>query len=353
MASPFGEPRMKKSQPEPLRILLVFTSMVLLLTLGCSLSMLQVNRPNPTVTALFNSVRSTVTAAASQGDEASGDLVAAQANATATKQGAEANQTESASGRSESELAAATVAAPIVAELEVYGLDPQKGRVGWVHDPLTLQVEGYQQFAFGNDHMEVTAADFVLAADITWDTQYGTNACGYMFRSDGDQNKPNQYMVLASRFASGHVVFTALLDGELNNLHDFFPKTEDRSFEWENGTTNRLAVVARGSLIEIYTNNVKIGEVDTTQPPTPIRPPSAPLKPANINDLDAMEIYQNELEEYEQTIEQFQSNYQIAIANHENNPALFEDGFLGMMVMSESGRTSCTFTDAWLWLIED
>jgi hypothetical protein len=123
--------------------------------------------------------------------------------------------------------------------------------------------------------MNVTAADFALAADITWDTQYGGSGCGFMFRSDGDKNKPNQYMVIATRFANGHVIFSALADGELANIHEFYPRDDDRSFDAQNGTTNRLAVVARGNLIEIYTNGVKIGEVDTTQPPTlPVRPRS-------------------------------------------------------------------------------
>ena len=352
MAASPGVPPMKTSRYRRFRILLITLSTVLLLSLGCGFSSLQIDRPDPTLTALYNAVRSTVTAAASLEDGTSEDLAAAQANATATKQSAELKQTESASGRSDSELAAATVAAPIIAELEVFGLDPKSGHVGWVHEPLTLEVEGYQQFEFGNDHQEVTAADFVLAADITWDTQYGTNGCGFMFRSDGNQNNPNQYMVLGSRFASGHVIFTALLDGEINNLHDFYPKTEDRSFDWQNGSTNRLAIIARGNLIEIYTNNIKIGEVDTTEPPTPIRPPAAPLKPSNSNDKNALDAYLKEVQEYEDTLKQLQDNYKIALSNHESNPAIFNDGFLGMVVMSESGRTSCTYTDAWLWLMD-
>lgn len=339
--------------PKPTRLLVLTLLMTaLVLSMSCSLpSLFQASPPNPTITALYEAVKGTVTAAALVGDESAGDLATAQAKATATQQNVSITQTESAAGQSASQLGTATVAAPIIAELQVYNLDTTKGHVGWIHDPLTLEVEGYQQFKFGNDHQEVTAADFVLAADITWDTQYGSNGCGFMFRSDGNQNKPNQYMVILSRFGSGHVVFTALLDGELNNIHDFFPKSEDRSFNANNQTTNRLAIVARGNLIEIYTNNVKIGQVDTTEPPTPLNPPAAPLEPTNGNKAD-MDIYKAQVEEYKDILEQFKSNYQIALTNHENNPAIFEDGFLGMMVMSESGRTACTFTDAWLWLIE-
>jgi hypothetical protein len=323
------------------------------LSLSCSLSSLQGKQPNPSLTALYESVQGTVTANALEGDSSSEGIATAQARATSTKLVIEAIQTESASGRSEGVLAAATVAAPIVAELQVYGLDPANGRVGWIHDPLTLEVEGYQQMDFANDHMQVTAGDFVLASDITWDTQYGTNGCGFMFRSNGDQNKPSQYMVIASRIGSGRVVYTAVKDGELNNLHDFYPKDEDRSFEWENGSTNRVAIVARGTLIEIFTNNVKIGEVVTTDPPEPFQPPPAPLKPLDENNTAAMDSYLNQMEEYQEILENLQSNYQIALQNNSDEPAIFDDGFLGMLILSESGRTSCSFSDTWLWLIEN
>jgi hypothetical protein len=343
---------MKTPQPAR-RITLVLMILVFVLMMSCSSAWLQADQPNPTLTALYVAVKGTVTANALVGDVSSGDLATAQAKATGTQQNVAAAQTESAVGQSAGEQGTATVSAPIIAELQVYALDTTQGRVGWIHDPLTLEVEGYQQFKFGNDYQEVTASDFVLAADITWDTQYGSNGCGFMFRSDGDQNKPNQYMVLASRFGSGHVVFTALLDGELNNIHDFFPKDEDRSFSADNQTTNRLAVVARGNLIQIFTNNVKIGEVDTTEPPTPLTPPAAPIKPRDTGDKAAMDFYTAQVEEYTDILDQFKSNYQIALGNHEQNPAILTDGFLGMVVMSESGRTSCAFTDAWLWLIED
>ena len=323
------------------------------LSISCRLSSLQGNQPNPSLTALYQSVRGTVTANAQQGDESSEDIATAQARATSTKLVIEATQTESASGRSEGALATATVAAPIVAELQVYGQDPANGSVGWIHNPLTLEVEGFQQMDFANDHMQVTAGDFVLASDITWDTQYGSNGCGFMFRSNGDQNKPSQYMVIASRIGSGRVVYTAVKDGELNNMHDFYPKDEDRSFEWENGSTNRVAIVARGTLIEIFTNNVKIGEVVTTDPPEPFQPPPAPLKPLDESNTAAMDSYLQQMEEYQEIVDNLQSNYQIALQNNSDEPAIFDDGFLGMLILSESGRTSCTFSDTWLWLIDN
>ncbi|MDD5369004.1 MAG: hypothetical protein PHQ40_07965 [Anaerolineaceae bacterium] len=308
-------------------------------------------RSTPTLSSLSAAVAQTATAAKQSG--ASTDALAtAQAKATQKSLEIQITQTARSGNRSDSQLAIATIAAPIVAEIPQYGLDTTKGRVGWVHDPLVLKITGYQQVTYGNDHMEVTAADFALTADITWDTQYGSSGCGFMFRSNGDKNKPNQYMVLATRFANGHVLFTALADGEIANIHDFYPKTEDRSFAWQNGTKNRLAVIARGRLIEIYTNGVKIGEVDTTKPPTRLPSPPKPMPPMDQTSSQALKDYQEQLKEYQDILKQSEAAYQTAVSNYANRQAIFDDGFLAMIAASESGRTVCTFDNAWLWLIE-
>lgn len=327
----------------------VLTMSVLLVTMlaGCGLGD-QGAQPNLTLTALSQSIAATATAAQAQ-DAVNDSLGTAQAEATQRSQTIFATQTAQLTSRDEVKLATATVTAPIVAELPQYGLDPASGELGWVHDPLTLELTGFHSFDYGNDHMNVTAADFALAADITWDTQYGGSGCGFMFRSDGDKNKPNQYMVIATRFANGHVIFSALADGELANIHEFYPRDDDRSFDAQNGTTNRLAVVARGNLIEIYTNGVKIGEVDTTQPPKlPVLPPK-PKPPIDMNDLPAVNRFRAELKEYEEIAQQVKTNFQIALNNYKKRQAVFDDGFLAMLALSESGHTVCKFDNAWLW----
>jgi len=318
---------------------------------GCS-SNGSSQQPNLTLTALSAAVARTATAVQGQ-DSSANTLATAQAKATQSSLEIQATQTARAGTRDEAQLATATVAAPIVAELPRYGLDASSGHAGWLHDPITLEISGYHDFAYGNDYMQVTVANFVLAADITWDTQYGSSGCGFMFRSDGDEVKPNQYMIIASRFANGRVVFSALADGEIANIHDFYPKDNDRSFDWQNGTTNRLAVIARGPLIEIYTNGVKIGEIDTTQPPKKPPAPPKPAEPADKSNQSAMEAYQAQLKEYQDILSQSQTSYNTALRNYSERPAVFEEGFLAMIAVSESGRTKCSFDKAWLWLLDN
>jgi len=322
-------------------------------TLACNIGGGSGNQSEATLQALQDSVAKTATAAAGESSSSSNDLATAQAEATARNQEIVATQTSGASTRDESQLATATIAAPVLAELPLYGVEPENGRLAWLHPPVKLEVEGYRQFGHANDFMQIVARDFVMAADITWDTQYGASGCGFMFRSDGDQKFPNQYMVAASRIGQGHVIFTALADGEMANVHDFYANTLDPAFEWQNGTTNRLAVVARGNLVEIYTNGTKIGEVDTTVPPPPPVLPKPPVKPLDQSDTAAMSQYQSLLKEHQDLVDQVQSNYQIALRNYQTREAIFTEGFVAMLAISESGRTTCQFDDAWLWLIEE
>jgi hypothetical protein len=306
---------------------------------------------NTTLTAMSASIAQTATAAAFE-EQTAGVLITAQAKATSEAMDIQATQTARVGDRVEAVKSTDVAASPVIAELSTYGVDPSAGRVGWIHDPLTIEVQGYQQIETGNDYMNVTAADFVLSADINWDTQYGSSGCGFMFRSDGNKDKINQYMVIASRFANGRIIFMALSDGELANMHGFYPKDADPSFDWQNNTTNELTVVARGFLIELYTNGIKIGEVDTTEPPKPIPSPPKPAAPLDQSNQAAVNNYQEQLKEYEDIIKQSQLNYQKALKKHEEEPAVFTQGFLAMLTASESGRTRCTFNDAWLWLIE-
>ena len=321
-----------------------------LLLQGCATDT-QSDASDATSTAIIQAISGTATAESADASSAD-DLATAQAEATLQSQDISSTQTAQLAGRDDTQLATATIAAPVVAELPKYGLDASSGKVGWIHDPLTLEVSGYQQMTYGNDFMNITASNFVLAADLTWDTQYGDSGCGFMFRSNGDQQNPDAYMVIASRFANGRVVFMALADGELANLRHFYPKEADRSFEWQNGTTNRIAIVARDNLIEVYTNLVKIGEIDTTQPPKqPILPPK-PEPPLDQMDQNAKQIYEDQLAQYEDIVQQSQTNFQVAKTNFEAGKAVFSDGFISMLALTQGGQTTCNFDKAWLWLLE-
>jgi hypothetical protein len=325
---------------------------ILLLSSACVWGASQVDPMLVTLTPLSAAVAGTATARVSKGGGASDQLATAVAKATARSADIYATETARASLNSESRLATATVIAPAVAELPRYGIDPGQGQVAWLHKPVTITLSGYQQTGYANDYGQVTAKDFVLASDITWNTFNSLSGCGFMFRSDGNQNKPNQYMVAITRYATGYLAFSATANGELSNVHTFYPSQEDKSFTWLNDGTNRLAIVAKGTLIEIYTNGVLIGKVDTTQPPDSTIPSPPSIVPPKNASPEQLQDYQNQIDQNQQTVDLMQAQLALARQNYSKNKAIFSDGLLGFIGVSQSGQTTCTFSNAWLFQIE-
>ncbi|WKZ47156.1 MAG: hypothetical protein QY306_15185 [Anaerolineales bacterium] len=292
-----------------------------------------------TAQAISTSVLATGTAEASQGQAA--DSAAQTAQAIAESQSKPAQLT-----------ATAEAFAPRLAELPKYGVDPAEGRLGWVHPPVTLDASGYRQFEYINYFIGTVATDFVVSMDITWDIVGSIAGCGFVLRSDGNTAALNQYMVIMTRVASGHVLFATMANGEVVTYQDIYARYKDKSFSWENLATNRLTVVGRGTTFYIYTNDTLIGEVDPTQPPKlPILPPE-PEKPANANDAQAMQQYRQNKEEYDNVVSQMQYQYQQRLQAYKKSDKVFEKGFIAMVALSESGRkTQCQFDNGWLYLI--
>jgi hypothetical protein len=306
-----------------------------------------------TLDALINSIASTATAAAGGDIDSADRLKTAEAEATDQARSVSATQAALSELSAEEQAATTTAFAPYAAELPKYDVDPSRGRPGWIHPPTTLDIEGYQQYDSKNQFIFTIVQDFALSAEITWNTQYGTSGCGFALRSDGDEEKPSQYLVMITRGGLGHVLFAPIVEGEMVGGYDFYAKGNDPNFDWHNDTTNRLTVVGRGTMFTVYTNDVVIGEIDTSEPPPdPIFPPP-PEKPSDASDEEAMARYQQALEEYEREVEQVRANLVARRNEMKEKDTVFERGFVAMVAISESGHTVCRFDNAWLWLIEE
>jgi hypothetical protein len=330
----------------------VLIGLLLLLSMACALGGSKLNPMAQTLTPLSAAVAGTVTAQAEDIGGAADKLATAYVKATATSAGVFATETALSSFDDTSRLATATVSAPVIAELPRYGINPGQGRVAWVHKPVSIELNGYQQSGYANDYQGITARDFAMAADINWVTDYGMSACGFMFRSNGDTNKPSQYMIIITRFANGYLAFTATVDGETSNMRAIYPRSQDKSFSWQNNATNRLAVVMRGQIIQVYTNGVLLGEIDTNQPP-PDNMPSPPTieMPQNAS-ADQLEDYQNLIDQDSKNNDLINFQMSSARKNFAENKPIFSEGLLGYVAVSESGHTQCTFSDGWLFIIE-
>lgn len=286
------------------RVLLFFLGLLMIGTVACGSGSGGADQA-ATVAALSASIAQTATAGAvvveptatSEVPAPATAVLAAQATATGRSLAAEATQLVRATEDASAAAATAEAKAPILAELPAYGVDPHQGELAWIHPPVTIQTEGYMQYAYANQFIATAARDFVVAADITWNTRFGTTGCGFVVRSDGNEESINQYLVIATRGGNGRVLFVTQRNGQVidNESKDIYANGIDPLFEWQNDTTNRVVVVGRGEVFTIYTNGTKIGEV-TAQ-------------------------------------------------------AGYDRGFVAFVALNESGDTTCQYDNVWLWLL--
>ena len=332
--------------------LLIFPLVLVLVSLACGTGSGDPSQEG-TLQAISAQVRETGTAMAAQNVDPIAAAHTAQAEATAFSQGAVATQAALSSLGADSQTATAIAFAPILADLPRYGVDPSEGRIGWVHPPVTLDASGFHHFEYVNYYIGTLAKDFVVSADITWNTIGSTSGCGFVLRSNGFEIALDQYVALITRVASGHFLFATMAKGEIVTGRDIYAYGRDKSFTWQNDTTNRLTIVGRGNHFWVYTNGSLIGEIDpSAPPPQPIIPPE-PEKPANQSDAQAMALYLQQKAEHEAVILQIKADYAAQQRAFNSADTVFDRGFIALVALSESGRsTVCKFDNAWLFLID-
>jgi len=306
-----------------------------------------------TLEAISASVRGTSTAVAAANQNPDALIETVQAEVTAQAQSIAATRAAMGALSAEDQAATASAIAPILAELPQYGVNPSAGHVGWIHPPVSLEVEGFMQYDYVNYFISTLATDFVVSADITWDAIGSASGCGFVLRSDGNEAALNQYLVVLTRVASGHVLFGTMAKGEVVTGQDIYAYNIDPAFDWQNEATNRFTVVGRGNRFWIYTNGNLIGEIDPSAPPVLPALPPEPEKPVDTSNAEAMAAYLVKKAEREAVVEQIRADFRARQQAFRNADTVFERGFVAMVALSQSGRKGvCQFDNAWLWLIE-
>ncbi len=306
-----------------------------------------------TLDAISASVRQTSTAAASVKQNPNSPVETAQAAATVESQAMAATQSAIGALSADDQAATAAAEGPILAELPKYGVDPAAGHVGWVHPPVSLEVEGFMKFDYVNYFIATLATDFVISADITWDAIGSASSCGFVMRSNGNKEAMDTYLATISRVASGHFLFLTIAKGEIVTGQDIYAYGRDPGFDWQNQATNNLTVVGRANRFYIYTNGTLLGEIDPSAPPAAPALPPEPAKPGNTDDAEAMANYLLKKAEYDTVVQQIQADYRARKRALANADTTFDRGFMALVALSQSGsKATCQFENAWLWLIE-
>lgn len=204
---------------------------------------------------------------------------------------------KTATAQAEATRTAEVFIAAIGKELETVGLSTDTGYLLWAQDePVEIALDSYGQTLyepFGNDQ---SASNFVLKTDITWESTGGLAVCGFIFRSDKNIEEGKQYQYRMLRLSGLPAWVIAFFQyGEFSK--DISQIRTNGSINQDQGSTNKLILIAEGEMFTLYINDVRVGSF--------------------------YDYSKNKL-----------------------------DGNFAFLATHESGETTCTFADTWIWALK-
>jgi hypothetical protein len=195
-------------------------------------------------------------------------------------------------------VASQTIAAVIEeidVELQDIGYSTEEGSLAWVSEaPEEITITSYNShdwipLASGQDF-----SDFVLKADVTWDSTGGLATCGFWFRAQSDDENAEHYKFQAIRLSGfpGWDVEYWKYNGWVSTISPGGRVLTSPHIDQDQGSTNTYILVAEGNTLTVYANGNRLGQV-------------------TISTL--------------------------------------REGLLTFYTWQESGETTCTFDNVWVW----
>ncbi|NIM93865.1 MAG: DUF1080 domain-containing protein [Anaerolineales bacterium] len=177
--------------------------------------------------------------------------------------------------------------------LSEIGLNVFEGQLGWFNvEPIVIIEDGYNIMFTHDPGIGQSFSNFALKADVTWESTSGLAGCGVIFRSEDDLDNGEQLQFNTMRL-SGYPAW----DVEIWNYGEWQGTLTGEikassAIKLENGATNEYLLIVDGVTTSIYANGRRIGAVTT---------------------------------------------------------AKRQNGKIAFFTWQESGKTTCTFDNIWVW----
>lgn len=178
----------------------------------------------------------------------------------------------------------------IDAELQTVNLSTERGRLAWLGSgPTSITLDTYGTHWWIPLGEDVYYSDFVLRADVTWESTSGLATCGFWIRGESTDEDAEHYAFEALRLSGLPAWIVGYWKDNLpigGNPHT------SRAIHQELGSTNQYLFVAEGNELAIYVNGESLGKVTISK---------------------------------------------------------LREGIIAFYASQESGKTTCTFDNVWVW----
>jgi hypothetical protein len=185
--------------------------------------------------------------------------------------------------------------ADIKAELAELNLDPERGRLAWMNDePIVIHSDTYNSEANKPIGDGAEFSDFVLKADLTWESSGGLVICGFWLRGGSYDQSAAHYLFQTIRLSglpSWDVEYWKYKEW-VSTVSPGGQVQSTQHIDQGQGATNTYLFVAEGPLLTIYANGNRLGRMTLST---------------------------------------------------------LSEGVLGSYLWQESGETTCTWENIWIW----
>lgn len=196
----------------------------------------------------------------------------------------------------EATQAAEEMMAKINPALELAGVSPEGGYLGWQQtEPVSIELDTYGEIVPMGFQEDFVAGDFVLGTTIIWESSSGFAGCGIMFRAEPDFEEGENY-----QFATIRLSGSPAWDIEYWNYGQWQSTLTNtivtsQAIKEEQGSSNEYVLVAQGDQFTVYANGDRLG-----------------------------------------------SSYHRKLT----------EGEFAFLAWHESGETTCTFENTWVWMVK-
>jgi hypothetical protein len=191
----------------------------------------------------------------------------------------------------------AYIAEFIAPDIEAAGLSTAHGQLGFSFDEpydLTNNTPGTNLFVDLDPNYSV--GNFVLGVDVTWESETGVAGCGIIFRAQDDLDGGEQAIFTAIRlsgFPGWDIELWRFGQYQANLVGQVRTSS---AIKQASGSTNHYVIAANGTSVVVYANGTRLGATNLKESMT--------------------------------------------------------EGLIGFITWQESGISTCTFDNFWLWELD-
>jgi len=151
------------------------------------------------------------------------------------------------------------IANKIAPELEKIGLSVDDGYLAWSStDTETIRISDYNTFDFIPIGDDLEVQDFVLYTDVTWESTGGYAICGLIYRAEPEITEGEYYLFQSIRLSGFPGWDIEFWDGKDFIVNVSGGVQSNRSIDQGQGSTNSYMLVIEGDKMTVYANGTRL-----------------------------------------------------------------------------------------------